>query len=59
MNDDSLHTYAAPIIVRTTFTAIKRLFATAPVSTFSSSVAETVARARAAASSEAEAEAAP
>ena len=47
MNDDSLHTYAAPVNVRTTFTAIKLLFASEPVPTFSGAVAEAVDRARA------------
>lgn len=55
MNDDSLHTYAAPVTVRTTFTAIKLLFASEPIPTFSGAVTEAVDRARTAAGMEAEA----
>lgn len=55
MNDDSLHTYAAPVTVRTTFTAIKLLFSAEPIPTFSGAVTETVDRARAGVATEAEA----
>lgn len=55
MNDDSLHTYAAPVTVRTTFTAIKLLFAAEPIPTFSGSVAEAVDRARTGMAAESEA----
>lgn len=53
MNDDSLHTYAAPITVRTTFTAIKLLFASEPIPTFSGAVTEAVDRAMAGVATEA------